>query len=152
MEMKFETLKRIVIGKQKGAFSHLIWEKQLPVRKSFPGVTVVKRTHGTVRTGVAYDNMGAVQLKRNVGILPQQNMGLTWGEWSIYPFFIRHNGKDYLRVALDKNNHLESEYFVNGVRSTKEQAQIYCTKAAFPTNGSKPDVLTICCDNIISIR
>ena len=150
--MDYTTLCNLVTTKQKGTFSHLIWEKQLPVRKSFPGVTVVKRTHGTVRTGVTYDNMRAVQFKRDCGILPQQNMGLTWGEWSIYPYFIKHNGRDYLRVALDKNNNLESEYFVNGVRSTKEQAQIYCTKAAFPTSENKPDVLTICCDNIISIR
>ena len=29
---------------------------------------------------------------------------------------------------------------------------MYCTKAAFPTNENKPDVLAINVDNIISIR
>lgn len=150
--MRYETLKRIVMAKQKGTFSHMIWEKQLPVRKSFAGITVVKRTQGIVRTGIAYDNMGVVQAKRADGTLPQQNAGLTWGEWSLYPFFIKHNENQYLRVALDKNNHLQSEYFVNGLPATKEQAQMYCTKSAFPAKETKPDILTININNIISIR
>jgi hypothetical protein len=151
MDMKYETLKHIITAKQKGSFSHLIWEKQLPVRKAFNGVTVVKRTQGTVRAGVTYDNMGAVQTKRETGILPSENAGLTWGTWSEFPFFISYKGAQYLRVSLDRNNKLESEYYINGVKASKEQAQMYCTKAAFP-DGAKPDVLTIKVDNIISIR
>lgn len=150
--MRFETLKRIVLAKPNGTYSHIIWEKALPVRKNFPGITVVKRTSGTVRTGINYDNMASVQLKRMNGELPTQNAGLLWGEWLTYPHFIQHKGNKYLRVNLDSRNRLESEYFINGARATKEQAMVYCTKAAFPTNESKPDVLAINVDNIISIR
>ena len=150
--MNYESLKKVVLSKQKGTFSHLTWEKELPVKKSFSGVRVVKRTQGTVRTGVIYDNMRAVQYKRENGILPQQNMGLRWGEWSLFPFFISHNGSQYLRVSLDKNNKMQSEYFINGVPSTKEQAQMYCTKSAFPNTETKPDILSININNIISIR
>ena len=87
--MRFETLKRIVLAKPNGTYSHIIWEKTLPVRKTFPGITVVKRTSGTVRTGINYDNMASVQLKRMSGELPTQNSGLLWGEWLTYPHFIQ---------------------------------------------------------------
>ena len=150
--MRFETLKRIVLAKPNGTYSHIIWEKALPVRKTFPGITVVKRTSGTVRTGINYNNLQSVRLKRENGILPEQPQSLPWGEWLTYPHFIQHKGNKYLRVSLDSRNRLESEYFINGVRATKEQAMMYCTKAAFPTNENNPDVLAINVDNIISIR
>lgn len=149
--MNYNTIKRIVLSKQKGTFSSMVWEKPLPIRKAYNGITIVKRTYGTIRLGVTYDNMGAVKEKRENGQLPSENMGLTWGAWSLFPYFIEHKGNKYLRVSLDKNNKLRSEYFLNGLPCTKEQAQIYCTKAAF-SNGNIPDVLSVNIDNIIALK
>ena len=72
-------------------------------------------------------------------------------EWIEYPYFIQGKNR-CLRIYLDKKNKLSSVYFINGVRATKEQAMMYCTKAAFPSNPKKSDVLDINVDNIISIK
>lgn len=150
--MRFETLKRIVLAKPKATFTHIVWERELPVRKTFPGVTVVKRTSGTIRMGIDYNNMASVQLKRMSGELPSENAGLGKNrEWIEYPYFIQGKNR-CLRIYLDKKNKLSSVYFINGVRATKEQAMMYCTKEAFPSNPKKSDVLDINVDNIISIK
>lgn len=149
--MTFETLKRNVLSKPKGTFSSLVWEKQLPVRKSFPNVIVTKRTSTIARVGVIYDNMKVVKGKRESGQLPTENAGLSWGTWETFPYFIQHKGKRYLRISLDKNNKMSSEYFLNGRKVSKDEAIPYCTKAAFP-NGNEPDVLSISVENIIAFK
>ena len=146
--MKFEELKTIVLNKPNGTYGRMVWEKELPVRKTFPGITVSKRSTATVRTGINYNNLASVNLKRTTGELPSTPQSLPWGEWAIYPHFIQHKGKSYLRVNLDGNNKIHTEYFINGSPATKAQAQVYCTKAAFPENEKTPDILTISIDNI----
>lgn len=150
--MDYTTLCNLVTTKQKGTFSRMVWQKELPVRAAYKGqYKVTKVTQGTVRFGVNYDAMGAVKAKRATGELPEVNRGLPWGRWKMYPYTITHKGRDYIRVALDKNNKLTSAYFINGQPATKEQVMNICTKAAF-SDGSTPDILTICTENVISIR
>ena len=152
MSMKFENIARVVMNARKGAFSSMEWEKELPVRASFKNTyKVTKVTNAVVRFGVEYDNIGAVQNKRENGTLPTQNAGLTWGEWSIYPYFIKHKGADYVRCTLSKTNPIRTSYFINGRPATKAECETICTKAAF-SSGNSPDVLTIKADNIRKIN
>lgn len=146
--MEFKTVARKVMKVQAGAFTAMEWERELPVRAAYKGIhKITKRTSAVVRFGVEYDNIGAVQTKRTNGQLPSLNAGLTWGEWSIYPYFIKHKNIDYVRCALSHNNTPKVQYFNNGVPITKEQAEMLCTKAAF-SDSSKSDILTIRADNI----
>ena len=151
MSMKFETIARIVMNERKGAFTAMEWQKELPVRANFKNTfKVTKVTKGVVRFGVQYDNIKNVQEKRENGVLPTQNAGLTWGEWSIYPYFIKHKGADYVRCSLSKNNPIVTQYFINGRPATKAECEAICTKAAF-SSGEIPDIMTIKAENILKI-
>ena len=149
--MKFETVARIVLNERKGAFTAMQWQKELPVRANFKSTfKVTKVTNAVVRFGVQYDNIKAVQNKRADGTLPAVNAGLTWGEWNIYPYFIKHNGVDYVRCSLSKQNPINTQYFINGRPATKAECETICTKAAF-SSGEIPDVITVKADNILKI-
>lgn len=149
--MNMNVIRDVVTRKQKGAFTSLLWERPLPVRKAFADNIVTKRTSAVVRFGIEYDNMGSVQEKRANGELPATNDGLKWGEWSLYPYFIKHKGKNYLRCTEAQNSPIHTEYFLNGKKVRREAVEPICTKAAF-TDHSKLDVFTIDCDNILAIR
>jgi len=151
--MNLPTLRGYVNKKQKGAFTSLLWESQLPVRAALKSTNiVVKRTRGIVRCGVEYDNIGAVKTGRELGELPSVNAGLTWGEWEQYPYFIGHKGNHYLRVSLVHGSKFATEYFINGRSATKEECIPLCIKSAFPTNEKLPEVFSINVDNILAIR
>lgn len=149
--MNYNTLKRILLAKQKGTFTSIVWERELPTRKVFSNQIVTKRCTAVVRCGVTYDNIKAVQQKRLNGILPPQNDGLKWGEWLLAPYFIKHKDKIYLRCAESKNNEMKVEYFLNGKRVDRSVIEPFCLKSAF-TDHSVLDVFTVNIDNIIAIR
>jgi len=151
--MELRTLKSVVMKKQKGAFSSIVWEHDLDVRAPLKSEYIVtKRTRGIVRCGVEYDNIGAVKVDRQLGVLPTKNAGLQWGEWDEYPYFISHKGVHYLRVALVHGAKLHTEYRINGRLATKEQCIPLCVKSAFPSTEKVPEVLTIKAMNILAIR
>ena len=150
--MNFATLKKVVTGSKKGAFRSIVWEREMKVKKAFAGNIIVKRSAGVVRFGVEYDNMKAVQAKRESGELSSQNAGLMWGEWMMYPYFIQHKGNVYLRCAKSPKNKVQSEYFLNGRKVDKSVIENMCLASEFKNNTSELDVFTINTENIIAIR
>jgi hypothetical protein len=151
--MKFETVRRSVLGKAKGEFANILYEKALPIRSAFKdSVVAVKRSSGVVRFGVAYDNIGKVIEGRADGTLPAENAGLQWGRWTMYPYFIENKGMNYLRCSLVPGNKFTTEYFLNGRKCSKEELLPYCTAAAFPVHTTEQAVFSINTDNILAIR
>lgn len=148
--MKFETLKRKVTGVTKGSFQSMVWERPMKTKKAFSGQTLVKRSTGVVRFGIVYDNMKAVQEKRQSGELPAENAGLQWGEWMMFPYFIKHKGNVYLRCAVSKGNAIQTEYFLNGVKVTKESIQ-HMLLASEMKSTSELDVFSVNIENIIAV-
>lgn len=149
--MNFSTLKKMVIGGTKGSFRSIVWERPMKTKKAFADQVIVKRSFGVVRFGIEYDNIRAVQEKRESGELPEVNMGLTWGEWMLYPYFIQHKGNVYLRCATSKGNKIRSEYFLNGKMVDKETIKNMCLASEFK-NTDDLDVFTINTKNIIAVR
>lgn len=149
--MTYKSILQSVTGKQNGSFRSMMWEKALPVKKSFSNQVVTKRSVGTVRFGIEYDHMKSVQEKRSNGTLPEQNSGLSWGQWKRYPYFIEHKGNTYLRCSVVPNNAIKTEYFLNGIKTTKEVIQNMCLKSAF-SNHEKMDVFNVNIDNILYIK
>lgn len=148
--MKLDSVKRIVTGKQKGAFSSMLWERPMKLKKAFAGNVVTKRSKGTVRFGVEYDNMKAVQEKREGGVLPEKNAGLPWGEWSAYPYLISHKGNSYLRTSKVPGSKIETEYFLNGRKVEKKDVEAMCLKSEF--SGNEADCFNVNVENILSIK
>lgn len=148
--MKFETLRRRVTGVAKGSFQSMVWERPVKTKKAFSGQTLVKRSTGVVRFGIVYDNMKAVQEKRSSGELPAENAGLQWGEWMMFPYFIKHKGNVYLRCAVSKGNAIQTEYFLNGVKVSKESV-LHMMLASEMKSTSELDVFSVNIENIIAV-
>ena len=147
--MKFEKVMKKIEKIQKGSFHSMVWERQCKTKKAFSDNIVTKRSYGTVRLGIDYDNMKAVQEKRANGELPEKNAGLTWGEWEVFPYIIKHKESMYLRVATSGNK-TNTEYFLNGKKVSYEDVEIMLL-ASEKKNSSDNDVFTINCENIISL-
>lgn len=149
--MNFDRLAKKVMHMTAGAFTAMTWQKELPVKATYKNtVKVTKVTTGVVRFGCNYENLKATAEKRADGTLPAENTGLPWGTWNIFPYFIKHNEKDYVRCTVSHNNPMRSVYYINGRTASKEECEMYCTKSAFG-NGVVPDILTINVDNVIKI-
>lgn len=120
-------------------------------QKAFAGQVITKRSFAVVRFGVEYDHMKAVQLKRESGELPAQNAGLKWGEWEMFPYFIRHNGSMYLRCNPSHNNPVTTEYYLNGVKVDKAQIENMCLASEFRKTEAL-DTFTVNVENVIAVR
>lgn len=149
--MTYNDIIKTITGTTKGSFHTMRWSKELKTRKGIQGISVTKETVATVRFGVGYDNMKAVQVKRENGILPEQNQGLPWGTWKQYPYTIEHKGNTYIRAALTPNANIKTVYRLNGVEVDKETLANIVLKSELES-GKGNDVLAVNTDNVIEIR
>ena len=150
-KMTYNDIIKTITGTTKGSFHTMRWSKSLKTRKGIQGINVTKETVATVRFGVGYDNMKAVQVKRENGILPEQNQGLPWGTWKQYPYTIEHKGNTYIRAALTPNANIKTVYRLNGVEVDKETLANIVLKSELESRKGN-DVLAVNTDNIIEIR
>ena len=152
--MTAKDLQEMILKLPKGSFQKMIWSRELKLYKKFENqnIKITKVSEGTVRFGVEYDNMKAVQEKRENGELPQDNQGLNGMEWIFYPYLLKgKNGKEYLRVNTIKGNPIKTKYFMNGEEITKEQAEEYCTANNFSKGGNPLEVFNVGIENIIQV-
>ena len=150
--MDKQTLTELVMSRRKGTFAQIHTRKTL---KNYKGITdiIEKQMVFSGRLGVTYDNIANVQDKRATGELPQQNYGLTWGEWEQFPYFIKNGNKTYLRISPTKNTKFDTKYYKNGVEVSKSDIESLVTKSNFSSNNTESiDALTIDINNIISIN
>ena len=153
--MRYEEVIKKIHSVPAGQFINIETAKPLKVRKEYRGNTVVKSSHKTVRFGVKYDNMKSTKEGRANGTLPAVSSGLPWGNWKPGEenYIIEHKGNTYLRCATSPNKG-KSYYFINGVLSTKEEAEKMCLASEFakPKEGAKKTpVMCIKTDSIVTI-
>lgn len=152
--MEFKKVRRIVNNIAPGTFHTVIWERQVPVKKSAGDAVVTKRTTASgIRFGVNYDNMKAVTEKRENGALPAENMGLKGRRWIVPNLYLESikTGKTMVRCSLSKASKMQTTWYLNGKETTKEalSSMLY----AKDLNGSKAEIdcFDIGTDNIIAI-
>jgi len=140
-----ETLKA-----NKGRNLSAVWNKTLKTRKGVFSV-ITKNTSLVIRGGIDYDNMRATREGREDGTLPQENAGLPWGEWAIFPFVITHKGNEYIRLyPASMDLPIKTQYFIDGKAADKEACQTLCLASEF-SKGEKPLCFTVKLENIRSI-
>ena len=95
----------------------------------------------TVRCGIEYRNLKVV---KESGKEPQ---GLSWGEWSDYPYLITHKGNRYLRLYLGQA--MKVFYLVDGVKVSNDVA-----KAMLPKSkpSEKPACITVKESGLVSLK
>jgi hypothetical protein len=125
---------------RKGQFSKAVWARDCKVKVGASPLT--KCTVMTVRAGINYDNMKAVQEKRENGELPETNGGLPWGQWAIFPYVIEHKGNRYARLYPSKDINTRIAYYDNkGTLRTYEEIE----HALLASEKRKDDGKTIEC-------
>ena len=147
---KEQFLNKIAKNK-KGTFTKVCFERPVKTLKKFGELNITKRTQGSVRFGVEYDNMKSVILKRENGILPKENNGLRYGEWLLYPYLIEYNNQIYVRMTLSDGTKLKSEYYLNNIKVDKESITQYLTSSEL-TPSKKTDIISVKIENIIDIK
>lgn len=151
--MEFYKLHGILNRTPKGAFKSMVWERQLKTKKQYADNIITKRTTAnSIRFGCSYDNLKAVKAKRESGELPPVNAGLLGKHWLIPNLVLQsdRNGHTLLRVNLANNSKMETEYFLNGRKVSKEDIAPMCYASETKSHDGT-EVFDVATDSIISI-
>lgn len=151
--MTFHKLTGILNRTPKGAFKSMVWERQLKTKKQYADNIITKRTTAcSVRFGCSYENLKAVKEKRENGELPPVNAGLSGKHWLIPNLVLQsnRNGRTLLRVNLANNSKMETEYFLNGRKVSKEDIAPMCYASEVKAH-EHTEVFDVATDSIISI-
>lgn len=78
---------------------------------------------------------------------------LPWGEWESYPYVIRHNGSEYLRLTPQEGDKPHVEFWVDGNEVTREQFAEYLTPANARKlfESRKPECINVKMTNVQSV-
>lgn len=132
------------MGARKGQFASATWTSVVKTAAAFKSSKVVKTTTATIRTGIAYANLG-----QNEGT---ETGPLPWGEWAIFPLVIVHHGEDYYRLYLSEGAKVVTTYTVDGVDATREEVEAMMTPSALkPREGGPVLTFTVKAANLLTI-
>jgi len=136
----------------KGTIVSMVTVKACKVRKGEQAIT--KQSEFNCRMGVNYDNMAAVQEKREDGTLPAVNAGLPWGEWAIFPHLIHHKGTFYIRCTTLAGNSRKATYFRGNAEISSDEAKLTCLASELPKHDEDVtlDVFTVKVESIGKIN
>lgn len=148
--MTYNKIKEM-LNRPAGQFLSLEYERECKVKKGAP--TIRKHTKLTARIGCKYDNLGAVQAKRENGELPVENQGLNGLEWLDYPSTLRNpkTGKIFLRVETLPNSKPSVTFTVDGKPTTKETISDYLYSGE-KTSKENIDTFNVNIEDIITIK
>jgi hypothetical protein len=94
------------------------WQTEVKPAARWKGHTLVKVSTAMAQTGVEFANL-SVNSERETGALP-------WGEWSVYPYIVRHKGQDYARLNVIDGT-VRTSYFVDGFDVDRQTFGTYLT-------------------------
>lgn len=79
---------------------------------------------------------------------------LPWGEWDVYPYIIRHNNKEYLRLLppIDDDNTASASYFVDGELVSKEEFQQFLTPGDVKKMSKPSDCFSVTIDKLTRFK
>lgn len=155
--MELQQVKQAIATTPKGANVILEWTRNLPCLKtSGCQDTIVKSTRMVGRIGVEYDNLAAVQEKRENGELPAENQGLNGMEWIEKPYLLRaiKSGRYLVRLYKGTSDkvHPEVHFFRNGTEVERGTLKgIVASKDWQPSDG-KSDCFDCHVDDITRIH
>jgi hypothetical protein len=116
---------------------------------------VYKFTRMQVRVGVNYDNIAAVQAKRESGELPAENAGRSWGEYvpGFFPYLITHKGQLYFHFStVNTSMKSETKWVRNDKEITVEEAKAACLASEFAERESTLECFDLKVESILEIN
>lgn len=112
----------------KGANINLAWHRPCKTKTSCEDV-ISKAVTAVGRVGIDYNNMKAVQEKRENGDLPETPQAIWYGkgEFEIFPYLIRHTvtNQKYLRLYNGTGTAKPTrQFYRNGVKCSFESVEM----------------------------
>ena len=154
--MKIESVKAVMGKVQKGSNIVVSWERPCKTKKTCPH-QIVKQVLTIGRIGIDYNNLKAVQEKRENGELPEQSQPI-WngkGEWAEFPFLIRHvnSGKLYLRLYKGSSAKVKPKvaFFMDGQSVTMEQIKPFLLASETSKSSENADCFTCDIENLTTL-
>lgn len=144
---------RTLLDMQPGAFVSITYGRECKMRKG--AAQVYKFSKMTLRCGIEYDNIAAVEAKRETGELPKENQGLSWGAYvpGLYPYIITHKDSLYFRFFTVPNGARVSPTFVlNGKEITSAEAEGLCLASEFRESDTTLETITLKVEGILEIN
>lgn len=108
-----------------------------------------------LRAGCDYDNLKSVISKRESGELPEENQGLSWGRYVIFPFIISHKDELYFRFFTVPNNPTavrEVYYLRDNKIISKEEMMENCQASEYRERESSLDTITLKISGILEVN
>lgn len=122
--MQLDQVKSAIVATPKGANIIVEWVRPCETLKGCAD-TITKSVRMVGRIGVEYDNLAAVQSKRESGELPAENKGLNGMEWVEPPYLLRSlkSGRYLIRLYKGTSDKVQPEthFFRNGVEVSKDE-------------------------------
>jgi len=143
----------------KGQFVSITYGRECKVRKGAP--MVLKYSKMTLRAGISYDEIAAVQAKRESGELPEENAGLSWGSYvpGLFPYIISHTAKGetgpslYFRFFTVPNSaRVSPTYTLNGKEITEKEARVHCLASEFTERETTLETMTLRIEGILEVN
>jgi hypothetical protein len=135
----------------KGQIVTLTTSRAMKVRKGESPIT--KKSVFQCRFGIVYDNMKEVKEKRISGELPEENAGLPWGEWMVFPYLIQHKNEVYVRCSkINSNVTTKVQYFSGDTEISEDEAQRICLASEFPKNKESSNVFNVKLSSIENMK
>jgi hypothetical protein len=127
---------------KKGQYISATFQTEKKGAAMHKNVKLEKRTSGTFRAGIDFQNLSSVKEGIENGERGEVQP-LSWGKWEKFPYTILHTPKNqteeirYVRLypSLNLIYKVSVQYLVNGVESTKEKF------ASFLTNSEAKEML-----------
>jgi hypothetical protein len=155
--MNTSDLLRVIMARPKASHASLIYQSFPAPAAEFKGHTLQKITSGVVRIGAEYQNLAPVKEAIESGergeIQPPSGK-----VWESYPYVLRgikDPSQRYLQVAYPTGGNIQrstTEYFVDGVATSKEAFESMLVPSARSANRKAPLTWTIKVENILGIK
>jgi hypothetical protein len=146
-----------IMSRPKASHASVIWQSFPTPAAEFKGHTLQKITSGVVRVGAEYRNLAPVKEAIENGergeIQPPKGK-----VWETYPYVLRgikDPSQRYLQVAGNTGGMIQrprSEYFVDGVPTSKESFESMLRPSDRSGYGTPPLTWTIKLENILGIK
>lgn len=139
--MKLENIKTALENYQNGQFIRVGWQSRIESAKARKmGIEVVKMSEATVRLGIKYGNIHAVQVMRENETGEKKSHTVWFRHLEDFPVIIEHlqdEAKKYLQIfTVNKNSSPKVRYFVNDCEVSREHLEElgYCNPSEFKKN------------------
>ena len=136
---------------RKGQFVEVEYKSNPTPKAEFKGTTLEKVSKGVFRTGINYSNLSPIKAEFASGERTEVQPLPKGQEWAVFPFVIKTEKGELLRLTTSPAHRPSVTYKVNGVEVSKENFEGYLVPSALKKPSTPLLVFTIKAENLLSV-